>query len=337
MTAMKKKMRLFWIVCLFSVWSTRPNDDLAFAQGRKVRLAWVAVSGAMAPVWIGQELSLYKKYGLDAESVYVGGSALATRALLTGDVDITVNSGLSVVNAAGTGTSDIVLIAGISNVLPFYLMARSGFKTSDLKGKVIATDKPGTATYHALMLALKHLNLSPRDVRIAPVGPPATALAAMEQGIVDVGILSPPMSFRAESLGFQNLVDIASMGIYSQGVCITATRKFIRDRREDVFNFMKALVTAISVYKTDPDAALKVLEKYTKIRDREILERTRRYYAEKIIPQPPYPSREGLRAVVEDQAAISPAIAGVKVDSLIDNSFLTELEKSGFIQSLYRK
>ena len=334
---MKRTIRLLWLVYLFSVWTFESDGELAFAQGRKVRLAWVAVSGAMAPMWIAQELNLYKRYGLNAELVYVGGSALATRALLSGDVDITVNSGLSVVNAAGTGTSDIVLIAGISNVLPFYLMAKSGFKTSDLKGKVIATDKPGTATYHALMLALKHLNLSPRDVRISPVGPPATALAAMEQGIVDVGILSPPMSFRAESLGFQNLVDIASMGIYSQGVCITTTRKFIRDRREDVFNFMKALVTAISVYKTDPASSLKVLEKYTKIRDREILERTRRYYAEKIIPQPPYPSREGLRAVIEDQGASSPAVASVKVDSLIDNSFITEIENSGFIRSLYGK
>lgn len=325
------------LLLLFLFSSATVLDQPASAQGRKVRLAWVAVSGAMAPVWIAQELNLYKKYGLDAELLYVGGSSLATRALLTGDLDITISSGLSVVNAAATESLDVVLVAGISNVLPFYLMARSGFKTSDLKGKVIATDKPGTAPYHALVLTLKHLHLTPRDVRITPVGPPPTVLAVMEQGIVDVGILSPPMSFRAESLGFQNLVDLASLGIYSQGVCIATTRRFIRDHREEVLKFMKALVTAINIYKTDPDAALGVLEKYTKIRDRKILEKTRRYYAEKIIPDVPYPTREGLQAVVEDQAAISPAIAAVKVDSLIDNSFLAELERSGFVQTLYKK
>jgi ABC-type nitrate/sulfonate/bicarbonate transport system substrate-binding protein len=323
---------VFFLICI-----SMANEGPAFAQSRKVRLAWVAVGGAMAPVWIAQELNLYKTYGLDAELVYVGGSTLATRALLTGDLDITMNSGLSVVNAAGTGVSDIVLIAGIANVLPFYLMAKSGLKTSDLKGRVIATDKPGTATYHALMLALKHLNLSSRDVRVAPVGPPPTALSAMEQGLVDAGILSPPMSFRAESLGFRNLVDIASLGMYAQGVCITTTRRFVRDHREEVLNFMRALVAAIHVYKTDRDAALRVLEKYTQIRDRQILERTRRYYAEKIIPQLPYATREGLQAVIEDQAAISPAVASVRVDSLIDNSFVAELERSGFIQTLYNK
>jgi ABC-type nitrate/sulfonate/bicarbonate transport system substrate-binding protein len=335
---MKRRVRaLVLFLLFFSIWSTVAERGAAFAQGRKIRLAWVAVSGAMAPVWIAQELNLYKKYGLDAELLFVGGSSLATRALLTGDLDITVNSGLSVVNAAATEALDIVLVAGISNVLPFYLMARSGFKTSDLKGKVIATDKPGTAPYHALTLTLKHLHLTPRDVRITPVGPPPTVLAAMEQRIVDVGILSPPMSFRAESLGFQNLVDIASLGIYSQGVCIATTRRFIKDHREEVLKFMKALVAAINVYKTDPDVALRVLEKYTKIRDWKILERTRRYYAEKIIPQLPYPTREGLQAVVEDQAAMNPVIASVKVDDLIDNSFLSELEKSGFIQAIYRK
>lgn len=322
---------------LFSIWSSGAKTGLAYAQGRKVRLAWVAVSGAMAPVWIAQGLNLYKKYGLDAELLYVGGSTLATRALLTGDLDITVNSGLSVVNAAATEALDVVLVAGISNVLPFYLMARPGIKTSDLKGKIIATDKPGTGPYQALVLTLKHLHLATRDVRIAPIGPPPTVLASMEQGVVDMGILSPPMSFRAEGLGFHNLVDIAAIGIQSQGVCITTTRRFIRDHREEVLKFMKALVEAIYVYKTDNETALKILEKYTKIRDRKILERTRRYYAEKIIPQVPYPTREGLQAVVEDQAVISPAVASVKVDSLIDNSFLAELERSGFVKTLYKK
>jgi ABC-type nitrate/sulfonate/bicarbonate transport system substrate-binding protein len=156
----------------------------------------------------------------------------------------------------------------------------------------------------------------------------------MQQGLVDAGILSPPMSFRAESLGFQNLVDIASLGIYSQGACVTTTRRFIRDRREEVLNFMRALVAGIHVYKTDRDAALRVLEKYTQIRDRQILERTRRYYAEKIIAQFPYATKEGLQAVIEDQAAISPASGSVNVDRLIDNSFLTELERSAFVQTL---
>ncbi len=159
----------------------------------------------------------------------------------------------------------------------------------------------------------------------------------MEQGLVDGGILSPPISFRAERLGFQNVVDIASLGIYSQGVCITTTGRFARDHRKEALKFMKALLAGINVYKTDPDAAVRVLGKYTQIRDREILERTRRYYAEKIISQLPYPTREGLRAVIEDQAAINPAIAAVKVDSLIDNSFLTELEKSGFVQTLHKR
>jgi hypothetical protein len=67
------------------------------------------------------------------------------------------------------------------------------------------------------------------------------------------------------------------------------------------------------------------------------LERTRRYYAEKIIAQFPYATKEGLQAVIEDQAAISPASGSVNVDRLIDNSFLTELERSAFVQTLSKK
>ena len=104
-----------------------------------------------------------------------------------------------------------------------------------------------------------------------------------------------------------------------------------------MLNFTKAIVAAIHVYKNDPGASLRVLEKYTRIGDREILERTRRYYAEKIIQEVPYPTKAGLRAVIEEQAAVNSAIASVKVDSLIDSSFLIELESSGFVRALYNK
>src|SRR5918996_6056194 len=89
--AMKKYVRG---LLLFSLWFFITERGVAIAQSQKVRVAWVAVGGAMAPVWIAYDLNLYKRYGLNAELVYVGGSTLATRALLAGDLDITMNSGL---------------------------------------------------------------------------------------------------------------------------------------------------------------------------------------------------------------------------------------------------
>jgi ABC-type nitrate/sulfonate/bicarbonate transport system substrate-binding protein len=323
------------VVVIWNVFARYDRESTAFAQDQKIRLAWVAISGAQAPIWIAKEQKLFKKYGLDAEITYVASSQTATHALLAGDLDITVNSGNAAVSAASIG-QDIVLIAGITNLPVFSLMAKTNLKAADLKGKVIATDKPGTNPHHALMLALKHLNLRPGDIRISPIGNSAAVLAAMEQGIVDVGVISPPMLFKAKRLGYHTVVDLVSLGIPSQGNCITTTRRFIKAHREEVLQFTKALVDAIYIYKTDQETTLKVLEKYTKIQDRNMLEETRRYFALKLIPQIPYPTKEGLKRIVETPAAIDPRISSVNVDQLIDNSFLSELEKSGFIRSLYR-
>ena len=335
---MIRSQRAWFVFILFFLILSPINyarDSAALAQTRKIRLAWVAISGAQAPIWIAAEKNLFKKHGLDAEIVYVASSQTATHALLAGDLDITVNSGNAAVSAAGAG-QDIVIIAGVTNVPVFSLMAKTNLKAADLKGKIIATDKPGTNPHHALLLALEHLNLRPGDVRITLIGNSAAVLAAMEQGIVDVGIMSPPMLFKAKSLGYHTVVDLTSLGIPSQGNCITTTRRFIKVHREEVLRFMKALVEAIYVYKTDQETSLRVLQKYTKIQDRNMLEETRRYFALKLIPQVPYPTKEGLKTIVETQAAIDPRISSINIDHLIDNSFLSELERSGFIQGLYR-
>lgn len=336
---MRKWERILWVFVLTVVLSSPTpwtgSEDRAFAQGRAVRIAWTAVTGAQAPIWIAKEKNLYKKYGLETEIVYVAGSPTATKAMLAGDLDLTVNSGNSVVQAAAAG-QDVVVLAGIVNVPVYSLMSKTPLKPSDLKGKVIATDKPGSHPYNSLLLALRHMNLDPRDVKINPIGPPVTVLSAMELGVVDVGLMSPPVLFKAESLGFHTVVDIAALGISNQGSSITATRRFIRGHREEVLKFMKALVEAIHVYKTDPESSFRVLDKYTKVQDREILEKTRRYFADKIIAQVPYPTLEGLKTDVELQSAANPRMSSVNVDQLVDTSFLAELERSGFVRDLYR-
>jgi hypothetical protein len=51
----------------------------------------------------------------------------------------------------------------------------------------------------------------------------------------------------------------------------------------------------------------------------------------------PHTSVEGMKRLQKILAQINPKIAEVRVETLIDNSFTTKLESSGFIQSLYKK
>jgi ABC-type nitrate/sulfonate/bicarbonate transport system substrate-binding protein len=51
----------------------------------------------------------------------------------------------------------------------------------------------------------------------------------------------------------------------------------------------------------------------------------------------PYPTMKGIRLVLDEIAARSPKARDIAPDSLIDLSYLKEIDGSGFIKSLYEK
>ena len=48
-------------------------------------------------------------------------------------------------------------------------------------------------------------------------------------------------------------------------------------------------------------------------------------------------SVEGMKRLQKLLTQLNPKIADVRVENVIDNSFMNKLESSGFIQSLYKK
>jgi hypothetical protein len=51
----------------------------------------------------------------------------------------------------------------------------------------------------------------------------------------------------------------------------------------------------------------------------------------------PHTTIEGMKRLQKLLIQLNPKIAEVRVETLIDNSFMNKLESSGFIQSLYKK
>jgi ABC-type nitrate/sulfonate/bicarbonate transport system substrate-binding protein len=50
----------------------------------------------------------------------------------------------------------------------------------------------------------------------------------------------------------------------------------------------------------------------------------------------PYPTREGFANVISEVAKSLPKAAGLKYEDVVDTSILEKLDKSGFIDSLYK-
>ncbi len=51
----------------------------------------------------------------------------------------------------------------------------------------------------------------------------------------------------------------------------------------------------------------------------------------------PHTTLEGMKRLQKLLIQLNPKIVEVRVETLIDNSFMNKLESSGFIQSLYKK
>jgi len=88
-------------------------------------------------------------------------------------------------------------------------------KSADLRGKVIATGRPGVVLDTLLRYVLKsRLSLDPtRDVKIVPLGEPPNILPALEKGVVDAAILATPARWMARKMGFRELVDFDELGV----------------------------------------------------------------------------------------------------------------------------
>jgi hypothetical protein len=95
-------------------------------------------------------------------------------------------------------------------------------------------------------------------------------------------------------------------------------------------------VEGIKAFKTDRDLAIKVLAKYLKINDREILEKSHEIYRP-VYKQIPYGDRRAVRFALDQMGKEVPEAAKLNEENFIDNSLLTELEKSGFIGQLYNQ
>ena len=84
-------------------------------------------------------------------------------------------------------------------------------------------------------------------------------------------MLSGDQRFQAEKLGFHVVIDLSKLPIEYPNNGIVVRREFVRTNRDTVKRFLKAWVEGTKIFKTDRDVSLRVLGKYLKTKDQEII------------------------------------------------------------------
>lgn len=303
----------------------------------KLLFGWSAITGAQAVPWITKEAGLFEKHGLDTTLIYLDGGSRAIQVLLSGEIPIVLGGGNAPVAARLRG-GDVTLIAGIVNVLAYSLVVHPDIKRpEDLRGKKLAVSRYGSNSDYATRKILLKWGLRPdRDVAVIQIpGGQPTRLAAVQNGQVAGLVSQPPVTLLARKARLNVLAEPSDFGSAYTNTPLASTGTFIRERRETLRTFARALVEGIAVYKTQKDFSKRVIAKYMRISDPEAVEDGYQFFSS-LVPAKPYPPLDGIKEVLIELGEKDPKARVAKPEDFADLSFVKELDESGFIDGLYK-
>ena len=329
-------MKLGFVIILLVNLLVHPGGARSQEKLERMHVGYSAQAGAFAPIWITKEAGLFQKNGLDVNLIFIPGGPTAAASMLAGEVQAVAMAGPAVVSSNLAGT-DLVMIAGIVNTFAFQIITVKNITTAQqLKGKRVGVNRFGTAPDIAARFALRRMGLNPAEVTILQLGEQSTRLAAMKAGQLDAAIVLPPITTIAQREGMNVLLDMSELGAEYQITGLASSQSFIMRHRSSALKLMRAFVEGIHFYKTRKKESMAIIAKYMRTDDMEAVGATWDYFANRIVPKKPYPSAQGIKALLELAAKERPEAAKVPPERMMNISLLKELDESGFIDRLYK-
>ena len=300
----------------------------------KIHIAYSVLAGDPTAIWVAQEQGFFKKYGLDADLTYIGGSTQIVQAVLADQIDVAQAGGAAAISASLQG-GDVKIVATMAPVFVMSLYARPDVQSvQDLKGKLIAVTAVGTTTDFARRVALQKNGLNPdTDVSVLQTKGVPESLAALLSGQVAAAVLTPPQTLQARQAGMKELVNLSNVGVpYEQGSVI-ASGGFARDHKPELKAFLEGVIEGIAAAKRDKSMAEQVIAKYTKVQDPGFLDETYQAYVVNAYQHYPFPSLPGLQTALDFMT--DPKAKEAKPEQFVDTSVLQSLEDAKFADQFY--
>ncbi|WP_324911377.1 ABC transporter substrate-binding protein [Baekduia sp.] len=169
------------------------------------------------------------------------------------------SSALSGILAYAEGLTDLRIVgtnlAATTNV--FLTPAKSSIRTpADLKGKKLGVSAPTTSVQLTALAMLESVGLTDKDVKLIDVKGGPESIVAMQNGLVDAGWSSPPMSVELVQKGeFRLLYEGASHPPQLVNTALFSTKSMLDRNGDAVKRWIEAIAKAHAFLKADPAAA----------------------------------------------------------------------------------
>lgn len=300
-----------------------------------IRVATSAVTGGFVHLYTGLDYGIFEKYGFKCEHVYIRGQSPALAALANDQVQFNYGAADGSLPGLAAGV-EAKFIASPLVKLPYVMVARKEIRRpEDLKGKSIGVTRPGDLSARLSRQVVRKFGLTTDEVTIHPIGgSQQERYQAMVGNVVQAILVTPPLDIRAKSDGFNiiyRLIDLDIPFIYSS---LITNSKMLRERPEIVQRMVAALAESVYFVEKNPDKAKASIAKAMRVKDEEALQSSFNVYAKEIVDRTMVVPGKSVSEAVEI-ARDTGTVVRKKPEELYDNSFVNNLEKSGFLKELW--
>ena len=128
-------------------------------------------------------------------------------------------------------------------------------------------------------------------------------------------------------MGLREFVDTADLGIPYINSPLSSRRSTIKNQRDTVLRVLKGYYEGVRQTRLDPNGAMKILAKYVRLTDPEILSEVYQIYGIKQLQSNINVDLEGIKGLLK---GLGSEAAGVKPATFADLSLVEQLEREGF-------
>ena len=326
------------VAILLLVMSSGPE---AHSDNLQVNFGVTFRNARLIPLWIADEESFFKKQGLDVKQVNISGGTQGAQMMVSGSVDVSYDDPITCVVSTAGGVPVNVIVGGTPS-LAYLIVGGPGVKTiADVKGKRVGSSGLGlSASRLALLVGLRRFGIDADkgQATIVAAGQEPERIAGLSTGAIAATVISPEYRTKLEQLGVNMLADLRTLNIPWETSSVITTVKNAQTKRDMLERVVRAILQAHAfilnpanrarvIELTNTQLALKSQQDAASVYDDLI-----KFYVFK----KPYPTRDGFANVISEVAKQLPKAATLKYEDVVDNSIIEKLDKSGFIDGLYK-
>jgi NitT/TauT family transport system substrate-binding protein len=299
------------------------------------RVGFPSLATGFAPSWVAADMGIWKRHGLDVELIFLRGGSRTVSALIGGSVNFIIGSDLGVTTAILQGAG-LTRVGVTTNTLGYSLVTHPSIKSiRDLKGKIVGITPGRDAAYARVVKLLRDNGMdASKDVTFLSVGDggPAARVAALSSGVIHASMFTPPSDLISEKAGLRVLtkIDVANVG-----GGLNTSSVLLQKSRPQVMRFLRGYMEGIQYLKSHKDESLKIFSKYVRNPDLGIMAYLYEEISTRVEPGL-RPHSDAVRALLELAALDFPQAKRLSERDNWDLSLIDEIQKSGFLDQLYR-